>query len=134
MLACIAVPARADILITQREARLPDSDKRARGPMLGPKVLLMSPPHDAVGLKSPFALTIRFEGRDGVPIDLNSLMVTYEKAPPVDLTERLKAYLSPGGIQMPLAETPPGTHRIHVEIKDVKGRLGGTDVVIEAMP
>src|SRR6267154_1082459 len=80
-------PLRAEILITPREAKLPDADKRERGPMLGPKVLLISPARDAGAVKSPFALVIRFEGRDGVPIDLNSLIVTYEKTPPVDLTE-----------------------------------------------
>jgi hypothetical protein len=127
-------PVLADVLITPREARLPDADKRERGVMSGPKVLLKSPSRDATGIKSPFALIIKFETRDGVPVDLNSLVVTYEKAPPVDLTERVKAYLSPTGITMPQAETPPGEHRLHIEIKDVNGRLGGAEFSIVAMP
>jgi hypothetical protein len=126
--------ARAAVLITERESKLPDADKRARGPMLGPKVLVVSPARDASGVKSPFALVIRFEERDGVQVDLNSLVVTYEKSPPVDLTERVKEFLTPGGIAMPQAETPPGNHRLHVEIKDVEGRLGGTEFSIDAAP
>jgi len=129
-----AAPGRAEVLITPREAKLPDADKRERGPMLGPKVLLVSPTRDAKSVKSPFSLTIRFEPRDGVAVDLNSLVVTYEKSPPVDLTERLREFLTPDGIAMPQAETPPGDHRIHVEIKDVDGRLGGTEFSIDAAP
>jgi hypothetical protein len=131
---CMVAPACADVLITPREASLPDADKRERGVMQGPKVMLVAPPRGAGAVKSPFALTIRFESRDGVPVDLNSLVVTYEKAPPVDLTERVKAYLTPAGIMMPQAETPPGEHRIHVEIKDVNGRLGGAEFFIDATP
>ena len=127
-------PARADTLITEREAKLPDADVRARGPMLGPKVIVVSPARDAGAVKSPFALVIRFEGRDGVQVDLNSLVVTYEKSPPVDLTERVKEFLTSSGIAMPQAETPSGDHRIHVEIKDVEGRLGGTEFSIDAAP
>jgi hypothetical protein len=96
----------ADVLITPSEARLPDADKRERGFMSGPKVLLKSPPRDATGVKSPFALTIQFERRDGVPVDLNSLIVVYEKEPPVDLTERVKAFLTSSGISMPRLKLP----------------------------
>jgi hypothetical protein len=133
-LLCAIAPARADVLITPREAGLPDADKRERGAMQGPRVMLVAPPRGAVAVKSPFTLTIKFESRDGVPVDLNSLVVTYEKAPPVDLTERVKAYLTPAGIAMPDAETPPGEHRIHIEIRDVNGRLGGAEFSIDATP
>jgi hypothetical protein len=133
-LLCAIAHAHADVLITPREAGLPDADKRERGAMQGPRVMLIAPPRGAVAVKSPFALTIKFESRDGVPVDLNSLVVTYEKAPPVDLTERVKAYLTPSGIAMPEAETPPGEHRIHIEIKDVNGRLGGAEFSIDATP
>jgi hypothetical protein len=128
----VAAPSHAETLITPREAKLPNADVRDRGPLQGPKVLLVSPARDAGAVKSPFALVIKFEGRDGVPVDLNSLVVTYEKAPPVDLTERVKAFLSPTGISMSDAETPSGEHRIHIEIKDVNGRLGGTEFSINA--
>ena len=109
----------ADVLITPSEARLPDADKRERGFMSGPKVLLKSPPRDATGVKSPFALTIQFERRDGVP---------------VDLTERVKAFLTSSGISMPQAETPPGEHRLHIEIRDVDGRLGAAEFSIVTTP
>ena len=134
LLALTSAPVYGDILITQREANLPDAGTRDRGPMMGPKVTFASPSRDAGAVKSPFTLKIKFEGRDGVPVDLNSLVVIYEKSPQVDLTERLKAYLTPAGIAMPQAETPPGVHQIHVEIKDVNGRLGGAEISIDVAP
>lgn len=124
-------PAWAEVLITPREASYQDSDKRDRGPMMGPKVTLATP---ASAVKSPFTLNVRFEGRDGVPVDLNSLVVIYEKTPQVDLIERLRPYLTPAGISMPQAETPPGLHRIRVEIKDVNGRLGGAEITLDVAP
>jgi hypothetical protein len=133
-LLCATSAAHADVLITAREAKLPDADKRDRGTLPGPRVLLAAPLRNAGAVKSPFALTIKFEPRDGVPVDLNSLVVIYEKSPIVDLTERVKAYLTPSGIAMPEAEAPPGDHRIHIEIKDVNGRLGGSEFTIETAP
>jgi hypothetical protein len=127
-------PLRAEVLITAREAKLPDYVISERGVMLGPKVVVVSPARDAGVVKSPFSLVIRFVPRDGVPVDLNSLVVTYLRSPPVDLTERVKAFLTSSGITMPQAETPPGDHRIHDEIKDVDGRLGGTEFSIDAAP
>jgi hypothetical protein len=129
-----AQPLRAEVLITPTEARLPNSDQHDRGPMLGPKVMLVSPARDARGVKSPFALELRFEARDGAKLDLDSLSVTYEKTPEVDLTERVKDFLTPTGILMPVAEAPPGAHVIHVEIKDVNGRLGGTEFTLDTAP
>ncbi len=129
---CATASAYADVLITVREASLPDDDKVKRGlPINGPRVLLASPLRDPSTVKSPFALVIDFEPRDSVPVDLNSLEVTYERKPAVDLTERVKAYLSPTGIAMPQAETPPGKHHIHVEIKDVDGRLAVAEFTID---
>jgi hypothetical protein len=129
-----ATPLRAEVLITESEAKLPNDETLARGAMTGPKVLLVSPPRDAHGVKAPFDLEIRFEGRNGVKVDLNSLVVTYKKTPPVDLTERVKDFLTSEGIAMPKAEVPPGDHKIHVEIRDVDGRIGGAEFSIDAAP
>lgn len=99
-------PLGAEVLITQREAKLSDDDTLKRGTLPGPKVLLVSPKRGAGAVKSPVALEIRFEPRGDVGIDLNSLAVTYMKTPPVDLTERVKEFVRPDGIVMPTAEIP----------------------------
>lgn len=69
---------------------------------------------------SPFHFIILFQGR-GSKIDLQSLRVIYLKVPSVDLTDRLRSYISARGIEMPAAETPPGYHRIQVQISDEEG-------------
>jgi hypothetical protein len=126
-----AGPLRAEVLITEREAKLPNDDITSRGAFPGPKVVVVSPARGSGVVKSPFNLEIRFESRDGVKIDLDTLSVTYKKSPPVDLTERVRDFLTPQGIEMPLAEAPPGDHKIQIEIKDVDGRPGGTEFSID---
>lgn len=120
-----AAPVCAEVLITPAEAGLPNDDTTTRDIYAGPKVVVVSPAGSAV--KSPFDLKITFTPRNGANIDLNSLQVIYMKDPSVDLTDRVREYASPEGIDMSDAEVPPGEHRIQIKIKDVDGRVGGTD-------
>jgi len=125
---------RAEVLITPQEAKLPSDNFSERGALTGPRVILVSPPRHAGPVKSPVKLQLKFEGRDGVSVDLNSLAITYERSPPVDLTQRVKEFARPDGIDMPAAEVPPGSHRIRVELTDANGRLGGTEFTLEVAP
>jgi len=77
-----------------------------------------------MNVKSPIHLQLKFEGRGGAQIDVDSLKLIYAKNPAVDLTERVKAFVKPTGIDVPEAEVPPGTHAIRAEIKDKDGRSG----------
>ncbi len=70
----------------------------------------------------------------GSKIDLASVQVSYLKTPAVDLTERIKPYLSVDGIDMPAAELPPGEHPIRIDIKDSEGRAGSANVVLKITP
>jgi hypothetical protein len=133
LLSFSATAVRSEVLITAREAKLPSDDSATRDVYLGPKVVVVSPSR-GVAVKSPFDLKIEFERRGDVDVDLNSLAVTYRKIPPVDLTERLKEFATPSGIDMSVAEAPAGRHRIHIEIKDVNGRLGGTNFSFDVAP
>lgn len=126
-------PLRAEVLITEREAKLPDVI-RPRAAHFPDRRFCCLAGKGPGTVKSPFDLEIRFEGRDGVKVDLNSLVVTYKKTPPVDLTERVKDFLRPAGISMPKTEVPPGDHKIYIGIRDVDGRPGGTEFSIDVAP
>jgi len=128
-------PARAasaaDVLITEAEANLPapvDVSLTTRGLTRGPLVEQITPDPDAAPVKSPLPLKIKFQTRNNVPIDKDSVKLTYVRTPGVDLTSRIKAYIGDDGIDMKLAEVPPGNHVIRIELKDQQGRTSSTTI------
>jgi hypothetical protein len=133
-LAFIAAPLQAAVLITPREANLPSDETVTRGVFSGPKIVVVAPVKGTSSVKSPVDLVIEFQPRGGVLVDANSLSVTYKKNPPVDLTERVKEFLTPSGITMPSAEIPPGHHTIEIEVKDADGRVGGREFSLDIAP
>ncbi len=118
--------ARAEVLITVEEARLPASANTSpikRGITRGPGIDQELPAADR-NVQSPMPFRVRFETRNGVPIDLSSVRLTYLKATPVDLTSRVRRYITPSGIEIGQAITPPGIHFVQVDLKDMQGRAG----------
>ncbi|MBT9613048.1 MAG: hypothetical protein IV108_07270 [Burkholderiales bacterium] len=115
-------------LISNEEAKLPAAAKfAARGGLTrGPGVKFVSPTDGQI--KGPFDMKFQFEPRGGSKIDPASVKVTYLKAPLVDLTERVKPFVSAKGIDMSKVEIPPGEHDIKVEVTDDAGRKGSTVV------
>jgi len=116
------------ILITAAEAQLPapinpDLTFRA-GISRGPAIELLLPKPSEKSVQSPVHLQLKFEGRGGAQIDVDSLKFTYIRNPSVDLTARIKSFAKPDGIDVPEAEIPPGTHLIRADVKDKEGRSG----------
>ena len=127
----------ADVLITQAEANLPspgDSMMATRGLTRGPGVEQLTPDPDSKGVKSPLPLTIKFVGRNNVAIDPASVKVTYLRTPSVDLTERIKAHLTPDGIDMKEVEVPPGTHVLRLDVRDQQGRTSTATIKLTVAP
>ena len=116
------------VLITPDEAlrpKAPQGDLTFRaGVSRGPTITLVSPKPTDKTVQSPVHLELKFEGRGGAQVDVNSLKLIYIKSPAIDLTERVKSFAKPAGIDVPLAELPPGTHSIRAEVKDKDGRAG----------
>lgn len=112
-------------LIKDEEAKLPAAAVKppTRAITRGPAVKLASP--DSV--TGAFPLKVTFEPRGESKIDLSSVKVEYLKGPGVDLTDRLKAGIKPGGIEIPAAAAPAGQHPIRVTVRDSEGRLGSTE-------
>ncbi|MCP8937429.1 hypothetical protein NK718_02785 [Alsobacter sp. SYSU M60028] len=130
-----ATPTLAETLITPEEAALPpaaETELTLRGLTRGPGVEQVSPA--PTSLASPFAFKVRFTPRNQVPIDLSSVHVTYVKANDVDITARLKPFVTQGGIEMGTAQAPPGEHVLRVDVKDAQGRASSTLVRLSIAP
>lgn len=129
--ASLPAVARSQTLILPEEAALPapaEDMAVTRGLTRGPGIEIASPAANAAGLPLVFPFKVTFVSRNQVPIDPASVRVTYVKAKPVDLTERVKPALSASGIDMSRAEAPPGTHVIRLEVKDMQGRSANASV------
>lgn len=123
----LSASSHAFKLIKDDEAALPAAAAMTtRGITRGPGIKLVSPDPGAGAVKAPFNLKVAFEPRGGAKIDPASVKVTYLKATPVDLLERVKPGLSEAGIDVAGAEVPPGDHHIQVSVQDNEGRKAST--------
>lgn len=118
------------VLITADEAKLPppkDVSDPSRAITRGPKIEVAMPP----GSHSPIALKVVFKTYGGSTIDLSSVQATYLRTPNVDLTARIKPFVSSTGIDLKDAELPPGDHIIRIDLKDSDGRIAKTNVSVK---
>jgi hypothetical protein len=116
------------VLITAQEASLPPQatgELTRRGITRGPQVSVLSP-NPTQGMQSPIHIQLKFESHGGATIDAGSLKLTYVKNPAVDLTDRVKAFAKPDGLDITAAEVPPGDHTLRVDVKDSDGRVATT--------
>ena len=141
LLSAIAAPAlpdtgAAEMLISEAEAKLPastDVGMTTRGLSRGPGVEQVSPDPER-GVASPVPFKVKFIARNNVAIDPASVKVTYLKAQSVDLTERIKKYLTAEGIDMKDAEIPPGTHHLRINLKDKQDRTSTATIKLIVAP
>ena len=114
-------------LVTESEAALPLDKSVDRAITRGPFVVVLFPPQGAGLIQSPFNLRLRFESRGGAKINADNVLVTYKRIPAIDLTQRIRQFIRPDGIEVENANVPPGVHRIRVEVRDSQGRAGLAD-------
>jgi len=135
ILLVLTTRANAIQLVTEEEAALPPDHLPAldvRGsPTRRPSVTIVSPPPHAGEVSSPLLLKLKLQAFGGAKIDTDSIVVTYRKTPSIDLTQRLRPYISAEGIEVPDAQVPAGVHQFRIELKDKDGRLGGADFSFE---
>jgi hypothetical protein len=121
------------VLITPEEATLPlpkqlvSSRAVTRGPRIEAAI------EDGT-LRSPLRFKLIFRAFGGSTVDPSTLVVTYLRGSNIDLTQRVKKFVQPGGIDVPDAEVPPGEHAIRVEVKDSDGRTGTANVFLAVAP
>jgi hypothetical protein len=143
LLMCIAAVAAAGdaaklVLITKDEAQLPAAELGSlimrAGITRGPQIDVVSPNPDAKNIPSPVHFQVKFAARGGANIDADSVHVLYLKRPLVDLTNRIKRFTKTDGIDVDLAEVPPGTHSIKVDVKDSEGRASSSVFTFSVAP
>lgn len=95
----------------------------------GPGIIIESPVevNQKEGVTS---LKIRFELNKADSINLNSFKLECLKQNPIDLTERIKPYITENGIQAERVKLPPGRHKFRISIADQNGRLSEKDFTI----
>ena len=123
-------------LITREEAGLPTPPKAAastRNLTRGPGIDTLPTPDKGVDGK-PFRLAVRFMPSNGVPVDPATVRVFYRRQPPVDITERIKPFITPGGIDAPAVMVPSGSHIIEIEATDKEGRIGRRQMTLTVAP
>jgi len=128
LLLLLASQSTAATLITEAEAALPDATGTIvmRGITRGPTIKLINPAET----KSPFDLKVKFQAHGGSAVEPGSVKLVYLKSPAIDITDRVKPFISPDGIDMAKAEIPAGHHSIRIDIKDSEGRAGSATVML----
>ena len=122
-------PVAATPLVTAEESQLPADNSRLRiGIERGVDVIPIFPSPKSGSVQSPFNFRVKFRSHGNTEVDLETLVVIYKKIPAIDLTQRLRPFVQPDGINMPNAEVPPGAHRILIFLDDSVGHRGAAEI------
>ena len=120
-------------LVTDQEAAAaPEFRTRGPGPGLpkdGPVIKILQP--TAAGeVATPFPLEIEFEPRGGgSPARMETLKITYLKLIELDITERVRPYITANRVMVKECNIPQGRHRVRISVADHDGKV--TAEVIE---
>lgn len=124
------------ILIKPEEAALPSPPEApsialvTRGITRKPNIVLTSP---EASVSSPFNLNFKFQAHGGAAIKPETFHAIYLKTPNVDLTARMKPFVTAEGVNMSGAEAPPGKHVIKVTVTDNADREGSFVFVLNVL-
>jgi hypothetical protein len=139
LFAAIALGGSSDatagvVLITAEEAKLPAPKElvSSRAITRGPRIEVSKV--DDGKLHSPLHFKLIFRAFGGSSIDLSTLTVTYLRGSNIDLTQRIRPFVQPTGIDIPDAEVPAGEHTIRVDLKDSEGRPATTNFILAVTP
>ncbi|MBU6433261.1 MAG: hypothetical protein KGS09_19830 [Nitrospirae bacterium] len=126
-------------LITPEEAAMAPAADVTRGILeIGREDLSVGPVIDVVEpsngsrLPMPVHVLIHF-APFSEPVDLASLKVVLIKFILVDITDRIRPYVTPEGIQVKEAKIPPGKHRVRITLADQAGTISIKEVSFEVL-
>lgn len=123
-------------LITAEEAGLPALDAAGspvRNLTRGPGIDTLGTPGTGIS-GHPFHLAVRFLPSNGVAVDPASVRVIYRRQPSLDITARVKPFITGRGIDVPAVLVPAGRHVIEIEAADKEGRVGRSQMTLTVAP
>ncbi|MBX3343967.1 MAG: hypothetical protein KF806_01520 [Nitrospira sp.] len=126
-------------LITPQEAAAPAAespggiilDVGRQESNLGPTIEILKPT-DGGKASGPIEIQINFVPKTG-PVDVNSLKVTVVKFLSIDITDRLREYVSASGIQVKEAKIPAGKHIVRISVADAQGVRSIKEIEFEVL-
>jgi len=127
----LAVAAVPLVLITDEEAARPEAKNVgfARMPdALGPEIIINNPISDKE-TTGPVKLKINFVQKN-TAVDLKSIKFKCLKSPELDLTERIRPYVTSKGLNIEQVKLPAGRYRFRIIIADINGRLSEKDLSV----
>jgi hypothetical protein len=121
-------------LITPEEAAQPDAPiprgiKLTRIGGNGPQIKIHSPDLEEP-LRIPFIMDIAFEASSDKTIDFDSLSIKYLKLISIDLTGKIKPYLSENRLMVNDVKVPQGKHRLQLSIAYTSGEKTMMEIVL----
>lgn len=107
----------------------PPPPLRRRAVADGPELALLKPVSLSQPLKAPFPINLAFKPKDGAQVVPESFRALYG-AFRLDITDRIVKHAKVGanGIDLDKAEIPSGSHRLVLQVRDDKNRLGETEI------
>ena len=89
----------------------------------GPVIEIASPTHN-VTYEGPFPIKVDFApGPKGYDVDIRSLKLEYKKAWGIDITDRVRDFITGTTIDVQESELPHGRHTVEIEIADTAKNL-----------
>lgn len=125
-------------LITAAEAAAPDLPSSesyieiSREGDDGP-IIELNAPQIGNPAKSPLTIDVTFLQNKGKDIDLSTFKAEYLKFITIDLTSRIKPYVTKDGIHTKDTKLPSGTHSIRITIGDKSGAITKRVFTVEVL-
>lgn len=120
-------------LVTDREAALPPNAApgETRAVTRGPAIRYVHPLDRPVRAREPFWLRLEFAARGGARIDPQATRVTLLRGANLDLSGRVRPFLSDSALDIAEALAPPGSFTFRVAIADDQGRSTATTITLD---
>jgi hypothetical protein len=120
-------------LVTDREAALPavPAPGETRAVTRGPAIRYVHPLDRPVRAREPFWLRLEFAARGGARIDPQATRVTLLRGPHLDLSSRVRPFLSDAALDIGEALAPPGSFAFRIVVADDQGRSSGTVITLD---
>lgn len=95
----------------------------------GPRIDVLKPAEDAPQ-QSPLEIQVRFYPNPAA-VNPESVKVQLVKFISIDITDRVKPYLSETGINVKEANIPSGTHLVRITVSDGKGETNSREIELQ---